>query len=298
MNIKLIGEFIQYLQNIRKYSSNTIISYNTDLNQFLVYLGEYGDLDLSEITHFHIRSWIVILMEEGITAKSINRKISSLRSFFNYLRRQGLMSTNPIKKIVAPKTPKRLPHYIDEDKMNYLLEDNHLLEPNYLEARENIIISLLYHTGIRRSELLNLTISDINLQSNTIKVLGKGNKERIIPLNETISKELKDYLLVRQERFQIEDGVLILTDKGKPAYPKLIYNIVSKVLKKYNASEKVSPHVLRHTFATHLTANGAELNAVKELLGHASLAATQVYTHNSIERLKTVYDKAHPKSKS
>ena len=177
------------------------------------------------------------------------------------------------------------------------MDDKVISESDYSTHRERIIISLFYHTGIRRAELLSLTVSSIQLGDKYIKVLGKGNKERIIPLNEQIVGELESYLTARESVFGNKTDILILTDKGKPAYAKLIYNIVARVLKIYNASEKVSPHVLRHTFATHLTANGAEINAVKELLGHASLAATQVYTHNSIERLKAVYDKSHPKSK-
>ena len=167
----------------------------------------------------------------------------------------------------------------------------------YSEVRNKLVLSMLYSTGMRRSELVGLTVSDIDFASKTVKVLGKGNKERILPIHEELLTQLESYLSIRMETFGHPAGWLFLTDKGKKVYPKLIYNIVSGILKKHNAAEKTGPHVLRHTFATHLTSNGAELSAVKELLGHASLAATQVYTHNSIERLKVVYDKSHPKSK-
>ncbi len=297
MESKYLDRYMDYLRDVRKYSIHTLTSYSNDIGQFDIYINDYEE-ELKQASHIHVRSWIVTLMEKGISAKSINRKISSLRSFYNFLKRNGEITTNPMLKIIAPKIPKRLPKYVDEAKIHKILDDKTLTEPDYRSAREHIVISLLYHTGMRRAELLSLNLSDLDLVAGTVKVLGKGNKERIIPLNNKICEELTEYMVLRNESFAGPPLNLILTDSGKAAYPKLIYNIVSRVLKKYNASEKSSPHILRHTFATHLTSNGAELNAVKELLGHASLAATQVYTHNSIERLKAVYDKAHPKSKS
>lgn len=293
-----ITSFVSYLRSVKKYSEHTITGYQSDLRQYTTYtMDEYG-VEAVSVSHIQIRSWVVALIEEGLTEKSINRKISTLRSFYNYLKRQQLVSTNPMAKIVGPKVPKRLPQYVDKDKISLVLDDKPLLDMDYAAAREFLIISLLYHTGMRRGELIGLKVSDIDFQSSVIKVLGKGNKERLIPLSPIIVKELKEYLIAREEIATYGVLALILTEKGKPAYPKLIYNVVSRVLRKYNASEKVGPHVLRHTFATHLTAAGADLNAIKELLGHSSLAATQVYTHNSVERLKEIYDKAHPKSKT
>jgi len=293
----LVNKFERHLIDVKKYSLHTVSAYIKDIAQLESSLN-MAELTVPEASHLHIRSWIVELLDSGVSEKSINRKISSIRSYYNYLKRNGIVTTNPMQKVVAPKIPKRLPKYVDKGKMAVILDDPELVEHSYASAREMIVINILYHTGMRRSELLSLTVQSFDLREGIVKVLGKGNKERIIPLSSVIVKELQGYLKIRTDTFSSTEPALILTDKGKPAYPKLIYNIVSRVLKKYNASEKSSPHILRHTFATHLTANGADLNAVKELLGHASLAATQVYTHNSIERLKEVYDKAHPKSKS
>ena len=296
MLAKHIVDFVAYLREVKQYSKHTTTSYHTDLEQFRTYLVLFEIDDVQIVSHVHIRSWVVALMESNISAKSVNRKISSLRTFFSYLKRQEIVLKNPMQKVSAPKIPKRLPKYVDQQKISQILDDP-ILEKSHAILREHLVISLFYHTGIRRSELIGLKLEDVDLTQKQIKVLGKGNKERLIPLNKQIVEELSEYIEVRNRTFGTMETSLILTDKGKAAYPKLIYNIVSKVLKKYNASDKTSPHVLRHTFATHLTANGAELNAIKELLGHSSLAATQIYTHNSIERLKEVYDKSHPKSK-
>lgn len=297
MAVDTIEEFIKYIQEVRNYSVHTIVSYKCDIKQYRAFAASLELYDISHSSHMHARSWIVTLVEQGNSTKTINRKVASLRKYFNYLKRLGIIDKSPMGKVLAPKNSKRLPKYVDEKKIREILNDN-CLEKTFSSKREHLILSLFYHTGIRRSELLGLKLQDIDLSKMQIKVLGKGNKERLIPLNDVIAIELREFIAIRNEVFGESETSLILTDKGKPAYPKLIYNIVSKVLKKYNASEKASPHVLRHTFATHLTANGADLNAVKELLGHSSLAATQVYTHNSIERLKEVYDKSHPKSKN
>jgi len=285
-----------YLKDVRKYSKHTIVNYSNDIKQFDLFISNYELKEVRSISHIHVRSWVIEMVTEKFTAKSINRKISSLRAFFKFLKRNELITKNPMLKVIAPKIPKRLPSYVDKSKIDEILDDSVLSKMNYTAARENIVISLLYHTGMRRSELLGLKINDIDIYYKTVKVLGKGNKERLIPLNDRILTDLQEYLEIRRNKMPQESDYLILTDKGDKAYPKLIYNIVNRLLKRYNASEKASPHVLRHTFATHLTAEGAELNAVKELLGHSSLAATQVYTHNNIERLKEIYDKSHPKA--
>ena len=291
-----LDKFVLYLRDVRQYSNHTITNYSNDIRQFNLFLDSYNFEEIIQINHIHIRSWMVSLVAEKFSSKSINRKISSLRAFFKFLKRNEVIVKNPMLKIIAPKVSKRLPSYIDKSKINEILDDNLICISDYSTAREKVIISLLYHTGMRRSELLGLKLNDLDFNNKTLKVLGKGNKERLIPLNDGILKDLQDYLEIRENEFPNECDFVILTDKGLRAYPKLIYNIVNNILKKYNASDKASPHVLRHTFATHLTAGGAELNAVKELLGHSSLAATQVYTHNSIERLKEVYDRSHPKA--
>lgn len=296
MPTTFISDFLSYLEHNKKYSKHTVLAYGKDIAQCQYYLFEMGVEDMMQATHLHLRSWVVDLLEGGVSAKSINRKISSLNSFYKYLKRVEKVDHNPMRKVTAPKIPKRLPTYVDEVKMGDILDKNR--KGDFSGFRDYIVISLLYHTGMRRAELLGIQLSDVDLVQKSIKVLGKGNKERIIPLNEAIATDLGEYIRLKNETFGQFTGQLIVTNKGKPAYPKLIYTIVHNVLKKYNASEKASPHILRHTFATHLTANGAELNAVKDLLGHANLSATQIYTHNSIERLKEVYDKSHPKSKS
>lgn len=293
----LISQFLEHLTHIKKRSAHTVLSYKNDINSFDYYLKEqYEITNINSVSHLMIRSWLVHMKSNGLTNVSINRKISALKSFYKYLKQKELVVKNPMAKILTLKKSKRLPSYVPKQKMNYLLEEDLVQEKSFIHCRNELVLMLLYMTGVRRSELINIKNSSIHRSRLEIKVLGKGNKERLCP----ITKELIDKIDVYNEIKLLEFGILdhdflIVTEKGKPAYPKLIFNIVSKALKKINASEKTSPHVLRHTFATHLSANGAELNAVKELLGHASLAATQVYTHNTIDRLKLEYKKAHPK---
>lgn len=293
---KHIDSFLRYLQDIKKNSAHTILSYENDLNGFSNYcLNQYEIKEIHLINHLMIRSWIMELKSNGISNSSINRKISALKSFYKFLRRKEVVTKNPMVKVQSLKKSKRLPSFVPKHKMDYLQEE--ILDKDCFSASRNeLIIILLYMTGIRRSELINLKFSDINPSRLEIKVLGKGNKERLCPISKEVLKKIEAYTELKNNEFgELGHSYIIVTDKGKPCYPKLIFNVVSKELKKINASEKTSPHVLRHTFATHLSANGAELNAVKELLGHASLAATQVYTHNTIDRLKKEYKKAHPK---
>jgi integrase/recombinase XerC len=291
-----IESFLLYLQDVKKNSGHTVISYQNDLNAFSKYcLMQYETDDIVLINHLMIRSWIMQLKSEGISNSSINRKMSALKSFYKYLRRNEVVVINPMVKVQTLKKSKRLPSYVPKSKMEYLQEET-LERDSFTAIRDELIITILYMTGIRRSELINLKTSDINDSRLELKVIGKGNKERLCPISKEVLEKIKTYVKLRDEQFGHGDhNFLIVTDKGTPSYPKLIFNVVSRILKKINASEKTSPHVLRHTFATHLSSNGAELNAIKELLGHASLAATQVYTHNTIDRLKTEYRKAHPK---
>ncbi len=294
--LALIDSFLLYLLDVKKNSSHTIISYENDLKAFANYsLSQYEIEDIKLINHLMIRSWIMELKTEGISNSSINRKISALKSFYKYLRRKEVVTKNPMVKVQSLKKSKRLPSFVPKQKMEYLQEET-IVKDSFPALRDELIINILYMTGIRRSELINMKFSDINTARLEIKVIGKGNKERVCPITKEVLDKIEAYSKLKDEQFGVLDhDYLLVTDKGRPCYPKLIFNVVSKALKKINASEKTSPHVLRHTFATHLSANGAELNAVKELLGHASLAATQVYTHNTIDRLKTEYKKAHPK---
>ncbi len=288
--------FIEYLAVERKYSAHTVTAYHKDLQQFQQYLAEhYNNILLSEITHQQIRSWLAQLLADGVKATSVNRKISSLKSFFKHLKRIGQVQGNPMSKVQAPKKPKLLPVFIEKNKIA-ALTDTIMPEEgdDYLSTRNRLVVELLYGTGMRLSELINLKDDDIDFYSGTLKVLGKRNKERIIPVNKPLLELIKNYCDAKLEND--EKNIYLLSNKGKKMYLKLVYNIVKSNLSLVTTLKKRSPHVLRHSFATHLLENGADLNAIKELLGHASLAATQVYTHNTIERLKDVHKKSHPKS--
>ena len=287
--------FLAYVQYEKRYSPHTVTAYRNDLDQFFKYLQEqYAIDDILQVNHPMIRSWLVKLMESGITPRSVNRKLTTLKSFYKYLIRQGILEVNPMRKITSPKSSKRLPVFMEKDKMDLLLDDASFGN-DYPGTRDRLIVEMFYATGMRLSELVNLKNSDIDFHNDTIKVLGKRNKERLIPFSKKFASLLKHYLQKREEAFgQTTD--FFLTDKGRKIYPKLVYLIVTRCLGSVTTLDKKSPHVLRHTFATHLLNNGAELNAVKELLGHANLAATQVYTHNTIEKLKKIYNQAHPKA--
>ena len=288
--------FTNYLRYEKRLSPHTVLAYSNDLDQFFIYLKNVYSLDkIGEVNHAIIRSWIVSLMENKISARSVNRKISTLKSFYKFLIREKVLGINPMHKIQSPKNPKRLPVFVEESKMNALIEDVSFSDD--FEGRRNLlIIELLYSTGMRRIELVNLKETDINFHSSTVKVLGKRNKERLIPLTAEIKELVKEYIECRNKSIEIKSDYLFLTEKGNQIYPGAVYRVVKGSLEKVTTLAKKSPHVLRHTFATHLLNNGANLNAIKELLGHANLAATQIYTHNTIEKLKSVYSKAHPKA--
>lgn len=290
------SDFLYYLEREKKYSFHTLTAYRNDLLQFSTFLTENWQTDSSAgIEPAMVRSYVADMMDRGMEARSVNRKISTLKSFFKYSLREGHIGENPMKKVVSPKTPRRLPVFVEQGRMEELLSENLPEETSYAGWRDRVVLELLYGTGIRLSEAIGLKESDIRLGNRTIKVLGKRNKERIIPITGELADLLQSFLAIKQrEGFTSE--FLLLTEKGKQAYPKLIYEIVKRNLSLVSTLKKRSPHVLRHSYATHLLDNGAELNAIKELLGHSNLAATQVYTHNSIERLKEVYRKAHPKS--
>ena len=293
----VIQPFLDYLKFEKRFSQHTIISYQTDLVAFFDYLQlSYGGVPLEQLTHIYIRSWLASLKDEGMTAKSINRKISTLRSFFKYQLKLGLIHQTPMIKINAPKNEKRLPRFVAKKDVDTLI--NHVEFSNDWKGKtDKLIFLIFYNTGMRLSELIGLKEGNIDFYNHSIKVLGKGNKERIIPMSNELAGEIKNYLNAKKEfTVNYAPEVLLLNEKGKKLAPRSVYSTVKNYLGLATTVEKKSPHILRHSFATHLTNNGADLNAVKELLGHSSLAATQVYTHNTIEKLKTIYKQAHPKA--
>jgi len=296
--MRALENFINYLEFEKRYSEHTILAYRTDLLQFFEYIqDQYQSSKPNEIEETWIRSWLAHLMDHGNSPKSVNRKISSVKSFFKYLIRNGKLSKNPSLQIQGPKQKKRLPVFVEERKMDQLFLPE-IDKEDYESVRNLLMMELFYTTGMRRAELIGLKTRWIDFNQNLIKVLGKRNKERLLPISEAVKNKIQDYLILRNE--EIEEGIdqdyLFMTKKGKKLYPKLVYRIVNSYLSTVSTQDKRSPHVLRHTFATHMLNNGADLNAVKELLGHASLAATQIYTHNTIEKLKEVYQQAHPKA--
>ncbi len=300
----MVNDFLKYIQYEKRYSNHTYISYQTDLQQFCTFLEkEYQISNPLEASFAIIRSWIASLSEDRITSKSINRKIACLRSYYKFLRRNGHIAKDPMLKIKGPKIAKTLPVFVEEEKLITLLDgvcdqDNQLgFEENFNGIRDRLIIELFYGTGIRLSELIEIKSSDINFYDRTLKVTGKGNKERIIPINETLINRIKEYEDRKKKDLSGNSSqYLIVTNKGSKTYPMFIYKTVRKYLDMSTTVEKRSPHVLRHSFATHLLNKGADLNAIKDLLGHSSLAATQVYTHNSLDKLKAIFTQAHPKS--
>jgi len=293
----LLKSFIAYLTHEKRYSPHTIISYQTDLDQFEEYIANTFEISFPEVKHTHIRSYMVDLMEKQTSESSINRKVSALRSLYKFLLREEKVEHNPTVLIKAPKIPKRLPVFVDSQKMNNLLDAEQYFDNSFASIRDHLVIELLFGTGMRLAELIQLKDIDVDMYSGTIKVLGKRNKERIIPINKQLINQVGNYIEQKNlQNFSNNLLNLIVTNTGKPAYPKLIYRIVTLYLNHISTNDKKSPHVLRHSYATTLLNAGADLNAIKELLGHASLAATQVYTHNSIERLKTIYKQAHPKA--
>lgn len=293
----MVDKFLRYIQFERRYSIHTLKSYSTDLGQFQEYLSTTYELhDPSQATFLMIRSWIVSLVEVKLTPKSINRKIACLKSYFKFLLRNKIISKDPTLKLKNPKMKKALPVFIEEKNLDYLL-DSIEFENTFYGLRDKLVLELFYCTGMRLSELIGLSQKSIDFSAGSIRVIGKGNKERIIPINQRLVTLIKCYINEKKECFENNNSeVLIVTDKNKNCYPMFIQRLVLKYLNLVTTVEKKSPHVLRHTFATHMLNKGADLNAIKELLGHTSLAATQVYTHNSLDKLKNVFKQAHPKA--
>lgn len=289
--------FFDYLKFEKRYSPHTLKSYHTDLLAFFDYVVvQYGQTPVEQVSHIYIRSWLASLKDGGLKAKSINRKISSLKSFFKYEVKIGAIKQTPMAKVTSPKQEKRLPYFVPDKDMTALFEEIHF-PANWKGQTDKLLLQLFYQTGMRLSEAIGLKETAVNFSVATLKVLGKGGKERMIPVQPLLAKALQDY--TEKKRSAFTEGVaenLLVSDKGKPLQPRSVYRTVNGYLNQITTIQKRSPHVLRHTFATHLMNNGADLNAVKELLGHSSLAATQVYTHNTIEKLKSVYKNAHPKA--
>ncbi len=293
-----IISFLKYIEVEKKYSPHTVLSYQNDLNAFQNFcVSAYEIENIVEIKHLHIRSWIVRMMSEGMSASSVNRKISSCKSFYKWLMKTKKIAANPMIKIVAPKKPKRLPPSVHDKNMQSIVQPSIILDPKdaFESVRNHLIIQLFYGTGMRRAELISLDIGSIDMIRGEIRVVGKGNKVRVIPMVESLKKEIQEYKELRKNLDHIlEPNALFLTTKGKRIYEKMVYNIVHQQLSLHTTLDKKSPHVLRHSFATHMLDNGADINAIKEILGHANLGATQIYTQNSISKLKEAYKKAHP----
>lgn len=292
----MVDSFLRYLEFEKRLSKHTLIAYKTDLLQFKSFLKQtYETDDTSQANYGMIRSWVALLVEEKNEPRSVNRKIATLRAFYKFLMGQGTLSKDPLLKIKALKTQKRLPSFVREEEMNKML-DQVVFDDTLEGHRDRLIMELFYGSGMRLAELLQLGDKSINFKNRTLKVLGKRNKERVIPFSEYLVHIIKDYQQVRDKMVvKSEHGLLFVTDDGKPAYRMMVQRIVKKYLST-TSSDKKSPHVLRHTYATHLLNKGAEINAVKDLLGHSSLAATQVYTHNTMEKLKKTFEQAHPKA--
>lgn len=292
-----LERFIQYIKFEKRYSPHTVSAYRSDLDQFISFLNHPDETVThpNQINHHQIRNWMVELMNQQLSPRSVNRKVATLRKYFKFLVQEGELAVNPASKINTPKVPKHLPVVVESHKLVKALDDDD--DDTFKGTRDKLIIEMLFGTGMRLAELLGVKDTDIDLHSGTVKVLGKRNKERIIPINQELRALLLKYSeLKKSENFGNNSLTLIVTNKGANAYPKLIYLTVQQYLTNISTQSKKSPHVLRHTFATSLLNAGADLNAIKELLGHANLSATQIYTHNSVERLKSIYKQAHPKA--
>ena len=287
--------FINFLKYEKRYSPHTVKAYEKDLDRFVEFCTKVvGDFVVKDVDLKLLRSWVVNLMEHDYSPSSVSRMMTAVKSFYNYLLREQVVDVNPAINVPLPKIRKKLPHFVEENNLNHLLDDD-LFDNGFRGRRDKLIISLFYGTGIRLAELISLKDRDFNTAEYLIKVLGKRNKERIIPYPREINQLFNDYVTIRNDEIVNNSGYLFVTEKGKQIYEKLVYRVVKNNLARVTSLEKRSPHVLRHTYATHLLNNGADLNAVKELLGHANLAATQVYTHTTFEKLQQSYKQAHPR---
>lgn len=291
-----IETFLSYLQDIKRYSPHTLTAYREDLEQFLSYCGTINEVrDFPDITAKMVREWVVILMSGGMHPTTVRRKLSALRTLFKYLLRERKVEDNPTESVTLPKSGKRLPVFVPDYQMDELL-DGEVLQGGFPELRDRLVLLMAYLTGMRRSELVGLKLGDVDFSGENLKVTGKGNKQRLVPLARELLEDMKCYLEWREKIVSSGHDYFFVTDKGKPVYDKFIYRLVVKYLGTVTTLKKRSPHVLRHTFATQLLNNGACIEAIRELLGHADLAATQIYTHNSFENLIKVFNQAHPRA--
>jgi integrase/recombinase XerC len=296
--MEVVEQFLQYLKVERRYSQHTIMAYRNDLEQFCAFEPINQDQqNLVSVDSKTIRNWVVSLIENGITNRSVHRKISSLKSFCRYLQRKGLIQINPATRVVIPGIEKRLPEFVPQKSINLFLDNTKGIEENFSMFRDVLIIELFYDTGIRLSELINIQEGDVDFQNLSLKVTGKRNKQRIIPITLALSNALKKFVQVKEEYFKgITVPYLFVNDKGVKLYPVFVYRLVRHHLSAVTTASKRSPHILRHSFATHMLNNGADINSIKEILGHANLAATQIYTHTTFEKLKEIYKQAHPRA--
>jgi len=291
-----ISNFLQYISLEKRYSKHTLTAYNNDLQTFAYFLSdEFEQDDLISVSPEMVRSWVVKLMDDGLSTRSVNRKISTLNSFYRHLIIKGVIENNPAKNISTLKNAERIAVFMQQEQINTYL-NREIDENNFSSVRNKLVIDLLYSTGMRRAELISLKTDFVDFANKVLKVRGKRNKDRLIPLSQKMIEQIQAYLNLKKETFQDAAQFLIVTNTGKKAYPKFIYLIVNNELSGITSTRK-SPHVLRHSFATHLLNNGAGLNSIKELMGHANLSATQIYTHTTIEQLKSIYTQAHPRAK-
>lgn len=291
-----VDKYIEYLRYEKNYSSHTEISYYTDLVQFKNFIETYyPEVELESVDGDIVRAWIISLMENKTSARSVNRKLSSLKSFYRYLQKMGQITISPLKKISGPKAKKPTPSFVNYSDMEKVL-DLEVQDNDYESFRDKVILELFYVTGMRRAELIGLTDKDVDLYTGNIRVTGKRNKQRIIPISKNTIALIDSYIEIRNNNFENQTAAFFVKKDGEPIYPMLIHRVVSNHLKWIPTLAKASPHVLRHSFATGMLNNGADINAVKELLGHSSLASTEIYTHTSFDELKKIYNKAHPRA--
>ena len=293
--MQLIQNYLDYLNLEKRYSSHTLKAYRTDLSIFSLYIKSNYNTTIDKANHSMIRSWLIEELNKGNSARTVNRKITSLKSFYKHLIKLQKVDYNPTSKIIASKTSKKLPQFVGVADMNDLLNKLEFNE-DFSGIRDKLIIEMFYSTGIRLSELINIKITDVDFKKSQIKVLGKRNKERLIPLTYELHKSIEKYFVLRMKQKAIDCSFFLLTNSGKKLNPSMVYRKVNNLLKGVTTLEQKSPHILRHTFATHMLNNGADLNVIKELLGHASLSATEIYTHNSVDQLKKILNKTHPRA--
>lgn len=291
-----LQDFLDFLQKEKRYSKHTIASYRTDLAQFQIFLSKSFELEFPvEASSQMVRSWLIDLMEQSLSNASINRKLSSLKSYFKYLLKTKKIEQNPMLKVIGPKQQKRLPEFVESKRMDYLFSEVSFSD-DVFGKRDKLILDLFYQSGMRLNELIGLEDSDFDAHGQSLRVLGKGDKVRIVPISKNLVESISSYQEAKIKEFGTSSKVMFLTDKGQKCYPNFIYRKVSSYLSEITTQSKKSPHILRHSFATHMLNNGADINAIKEILGHANLSATQVYTHNTFEKLKSVYNQSHPRA--